>query len=87
MTVYEIPNIDHCVVTPVANGRMYRIVSNDGWYIHLNDGDEETANLYKTAVALLATFDFSLVEIVAAADLPENAEICGDINQPDHEVM
>lgn len=84
MTVYEIPNIEHCSVEPFAGGGIYRIISEDGWYIHLNDGDPETANLYKTAVALLATYDFSLVQIVAEADLPPNAEICGgDTSKPE----
>ena len=80
MTVYEIPNIEHCTVTPMVNGNMFRIITNEGWYIHLNDGNEDTANVWKTAVILQATYDFSIVEIRAAADLPENAEICGDVN-------
>lgn len=82
MTVYEIPNIEHCTVTPIAN--MFRIIAHEGWYIHLNDGDEETANIWKGAVILLATDDFSMVEIRAEADLPEGAEICGDTTG-DHE--
>ena len=87
MTVYEIPNINHCTVTPKANGGMYLIVANEGWYIHLNDGDEETANLYKGAVALLATYPFEQVQIIAEADLPENAEICGDNEKPPLETI
>lgn len=74
MTVYEISNIEHCTVTPVGN-MGYRIIANEGWYIHLNDGDEETSNLWKGAVVLLADYDFSKVEIRAEADLPESAEI------------
>lgn len=80
MTVYEIPNIEHCTVTPVVNGAAYKINSHEGWYIHLNNGIEDTANVWKTAVILQATYDFSIVEIRAAADLPEDAEICGDVN-------
>lgn len=91
MTVYEIPNIEHCTVTPI--GTMgYRIVCDDGWYIHLGTsapGEDENGNptkLYKTNAALRNDYDFSLVEITAEADLPENADICGDVNT-DHEVM
>jgi hypothetical protein len=85
MTVYDIPNIEHCTVTPKANGAMYLIVANEGWYIHLNDGIEDTENLWKGAVGLSANYDFTQVEIRAEADLPEGAEICGDVNN--EEVM
>lgn len=87
MTVYEIPNIEHCTVREVGT-IAYRINSNEGWYIHLNDGDEETANIYKTAVVLILPYNFEQVEIIAEADLPEGAEICGgEDNEPEHEVM
>ncbi len=76
MKVYEIPNIEHCDVRPLGSPVVsYRITARDGWYIHLNDGDEETANIWKGAVALLATTDFSMVEIRAKKDLPEGAEL------------
>ena len=88
MTVYEIPNIEHCTVQPIGNPVvMYRIVAHEGWYIHLNNGEEDTVNVWKGAVAMLANDDFSMVEIRAEADLPEGAEICGDTNEPEHEVM
>ncbi len=83
MTVYEIPNIEHCTVTEIKNGTVivgYQIVSNTGWYIHINDGAEDTANIWKTAVVLLANRDFSQVIICAEADLPEGAEICGTVD-------
>lgn len=83
MTVYEIPNIEHCTVTEIGNPTIgYKINSNGGWYIHLNNGVEDTANIWKTCVTLGANADFSIVQIVAEADLPENAEICGDITPP-----
>lgn len=86
MTIYEIPNIEHCTVIPVGNPPViYRVSSNEGWYIHLNDGIEGGENLYKTAVALNATYDFTQVEIVPESELPENAEICGGSN--DHETI
>lgn len=80
MTVYDIPNIEQCTVTPMASGRMFRIESHEGWYIHLNNGDEQNENIWKTAVALLATYDFSIVEIRPFAELPPDAEICGTVS-------
>jgi hypothetical protein len=88
MTVYEIPNIEHCTVTPVGTIG-YRITAHDGWYIHLNDGVEDTVNVWKGAVILRTDYNFEQVEIRAEADLPEGAEIygAGDDNEPEHEVM
>ena len=77
MTVYDIPNIEHCTVTLIAN--MYKIVSHEGWYIHLNNGIEDTANVWKGAVILQPTYDWSIVEIRAFEDLPPDAEICGTV--------
>ena len=83
MTVYEIPNIEHCTVDPVGDPVIgYTITSHNGWYIHINDGFEEGANIYKTCVALRYDHDWSDVQIVAEADLPPEAEICGDVKLP-----
>lgn len=76
MTINEVPNIEHCDVSGLGDPVIvYRIISHEGWYIHLNDGYEPTANVWKTAVALKADYDFSKVQIVAEADLPSDAEI------------
>lgn len=81
MPVYEIPNIEHCTVEEFGNPVwMYRIISNEGWFIHLNDGIADAINAWKTAVALPDDYDFSIVEIRAEADLPEDAEIYGNVN-------
>ena len=91
MTVYDIPNIEHCDVTTFGPG--YRIVAHPGWYIYQADnipGEDENGNptkIYRGAALLPATYDFSMVEITAEADLPDNAEICGDVGNNDHEVM
>lgn len=80
MTISEIRNIENCTVTPIGNPAIgYRVIANTGWYIHFNDGVEETANHYKTAALLNANYDFSLVEIVPESELPEGAEILGNI--------
>ena len=84
MTVYDIPNIEHCTVEEFGNtARMYRIISNEGWFIHLNDGIPDKIRTWKTAVALPDNCDFSIVEIRAKADLPEDAEIYGIVNPPE----
>jgi hypothetical protein len=81
MTVYEIPNINHCTVEEMASGRMYRITANEGWYIHVNfEGNE---NIYKGAVILSATYDFTTVEIISENELPEGAEIYGATTTPE----
>jgi hypothetical protein len=74
MTVYEIPNIEHCTVTEFSNGGMFRIVTNEGWYIHLPQHEE---NSYTTAVILRETYDFSTVQIIPASELPPDAEFNG----------
>ena len=87
MTVYEIPNINHCTVTPISSGGNvlgYRINANEGWYIHL---PEHAENSYTTVVVLLASRDFSTVQIIAEADLPPDAEFNGNTGNKDNEVM
>ena len=85
MTVYEIPNIEHCTIETMGTFA-YRIFTHEGWYIHLPtnmpgmDEDGNPTKVYKTVAILSVNYDFSTVEITAAADLPENAEICGNVN-------
>ena len=81
MSVYD---LQHVIIEPIGNPAIgYRITTESGWYIHLPQHEEMT---YTTAVVLLASYDFSTVQIVAEADLPEGAEIDADVNT-DHEVM
>ena len=90
MTVYDIPNIEHCDVSKIGSIG-YRILVHEGWYIHQRDFCDTTdengnpTKLFRTVALLSTGYDFSLVEITAEADLPENAEICGGNN--DHEKM
>lgn len=91
MTIYDIPNIEHCDVA-LFGSLNYRIVAHEGWYIHLPtyepgiNEDGSITKIYKGAAIIRTDYDFSTVEITAEADLPENAEICGDTGN-DHEVM
>ena len=92
MSVYDIPNIEHCDVSMIGT-IAYRIVCHEGWYIHKGDdqpgidADGNPTKVYKGIAIIRTDYDFSTVEITAEADLPANAEICGDVTKPDHEVM
>ena len=93
MTVYDIPNIEHCDVT-VLGGILYRLIAHEGWYIYKSNNPvepDENGNptkLYQTAVIINPNLeDLSGIEITAEADLPDNAIINGVEGEPDHEVM
>lgn len=92
MDIYDIPNIEHCDVAAFGSLN-YRVIAHEGWYIHQRDlapgvdMDGNPTKIYRTATILSKTYDFSLVEITAEADLPSNAEICGIEDEPEHEVM
>ena len=72
MSVYDLSHVTIEAIGDPAVG--YRITSDEGWYIHL---PEHEGPIYKKVVALRSDYDFSTVEIVAEADLPADAEICG----------
>lgn len=76
MTVFEVPNIEHCTIYAIGNPAvMYRVTAGDGWWLYLNDGDEANANLYQKVKVLRADRDWSQLEVVAEADLPPDAEL------------
>ena len=91
MDIYDVPNIEHCDVSNI--GTMgWRVIAHEGWYIHKStdpDSVDENGNvkkLYFTIALIRTTEDLSGVEIVAEADLPDNAEICGGTGDTDHEI-
>lgn len=80
MTINDIPNIEHCTVEPFVSSTTgnilgYEVTAHEGWYVHFNDGVEDTANIYSVYVLLPVSYDFSLVEIVPASELPPDAVI------------
>lgn len=87
MTVYDIPNIEHCTVSPIGTIG-FRVIAHDGWYIYQSTnipGEDENGNptkIYRTVALLPTDYDFSQVEITAETDLPPNAEICGGLTPP-----
>ena len=76
MTIYEIPNIEHCTIRAIgAVG--YQIIANDGWCIHTaNHGENE----YALMISIRADYDFSTIQILETATLPEGSEIHGENN-------
>lgn len=93
MTIYDIPNIEHCDIEIVSETTV-RLFAHDGWYIHKSTdlpGTDDDGNpitiVYRTvAIIFVNREDLSGIEITAEADLPGNAEIFGDTNN-NHEVM
>lgn len=92
MDIYDIPNIEHCDVSNI--GTMgWRVIAHDGWYIHKStdpggvDENGDVTKRYFTVALIRNTEDLSGIEITAEADLPSNAEICGDVSNPEHEIM
>lgn len=86
MTVYEILNIEHCTVTPMFNGGMFKIEANPGWYICLHEeteGDDSNVTSWTTLVFLQSSYNFAQIEILAEEDLPEGAEIHGNTDEPE----
>ena len=79
MTVYEIPNINHCTVIEIgAPVSGYEIRANTGWYIHTAKHKE---NVYTTIIIVPTSYNFSTIQIVAEEDLPEGAEIHGNVHE------
>lgn len=78
MTIHEIPNIENCTITPRLNGKMQMITANEGWYIRLNDGDEETKDVWATVMILNNNYPWEQVEIRAFESLPEPDEEISD---------
>ena len=79
MTVYEIPNINHCTVIVIGDPVVgYEIRANTGWYIHTANHKEK---MYATIILVPSSYNFSTIQIVAEEDLPEGAEIHGNADE------
>jgi hypothetical protein len=74
---------DHLASVRAMSGNSYRVFTEDGYYIHKPTFGELE---YKTVTMLYETDDLANVVIVAEADLPPDAIICGGEDN-DHEVM
>lgn len=94
MTVYDIPNIEHCRVEVISD-TIVRLWANEGWYIHKSDDppiEDDYGNqigvAYRTVVIIfIDREDLSGIEITAEADLPPGSQIFGIGDNTNHEVM
>lgn len=79
MTVYDLP---HMTVRAVGDPvRLYRVTMEDGYWIHKPSFGE---NVWKTATSIYPDEDLTVIEIRATADLPEDAELLGGVdNDPE----
>lgn len=84
----NVPNIEHCNVRTVGNPPIvYVITTHEGYYIRKNDGDEATANIWKTTTSIRNDENPNILQIVPESELPEGAEICGGITNTEHETI
>ena len=79
------PNIQHITIEPFrsSTGALlgYEVTAHEGWYIHFNNGDEDLALIYDIYALININYDFSLLEIVSASDLPKGAIINGEAKE------
>lgn len=76
---------EHLVsATPMANGAVYRVTTEEGYYMRKPSYEELE---YKTVGFIYPNDNPADIEIVAFEDLPEGYVIHGDTGEPDHEVM
>lgn len=63
---------------------MFTVTTETGYFIHLTiwDDDEALSNIYKTVTGIYPDDDINIIQIVAEADLPADADICGGVNPP-----
>lgn len=79
MTVYDLPHIAE--ITEIANSGNYKVKTEEGYWIRKPDMPE---NVWKTVTFIYPADDLTAIQIVATADLPEGAEMCGgEENEPE----
>lgn len=81
MTVYDLPHI--ASIEPIGTSGAYRIRMEHGYWIHKPAYGE---NVWKTVGFINPGDDLTTIQIVAEADLPEGAELCGSV-KPETETM
>lgn len=72
MTVYDLPHVAN--VREIGTSGNYLISMEDGYWVHKDAFGE---NVWKQATVIYPTDDLTAIQIVAEADLPEGAELCG----------
>lgn len=85
ITLEQLNQIPH--ITPYQNGNpafSFDIEADEGYFIHLTtwENNAEIAKLYKTFTTVYPDDDINIIQIVAEADLPADADICGGVKPP-----
>lgn len=80
MTVYDLPHIAE--VTEIGTSGNYKVKTEEGYWIRK---PTFTENVWKTVTFIYPNDDLTAIQIVATADLPEGAEMCGGVeNEPEN---
>lgn len=86
ITKQDLENIPHIAsVSQVGNPALaFKVRTESGYYIHQTtwDEDEDLQNVWKTVTYIYPSEDINTIIILAEADLPENADKCGDVKPP-----
>ena len=63
---------------------MFTVTTENGYFIHQTtwDDNEDLSNVWKTVTGIYPDEDINTIIILAEADLPENADICGGVIPP-----
>lgn len=75
MTVFDLPHIAE--ITNIANSGNYKVKTEEGYWIRK---PTFTENVWKTVTVIYPSDDLTAIQIVATADLPEGAELCGSVD-------
>lgn len=82
MTINELQNVTYeSLGNPVVG---YRIRANEGYCIHTPQHGE---NEYARVIVVNAAYDFSTIQVLPIAELPEGAEIHGGETEPETETI
>ena len=83
MTVYDLPHV--ASIREIGTSGRYVISMEEGYWIHMDAFGE---NIWKQATIIYPDDDLTAVQIIAEADLPEDAVTMGDTTEePEQEVM
>lgn len=81
MTINDLQNVTYeSFGNPVS---AYRITANEGYCMHTPQHEE---NSYARIIVVRADYDFSTIQVLLIADLPEDAELHG-VTTPETETV
>ncbi len=77
MKIYDLPHI--ATIEQIGTSSIYRVNTEEGYWIRKPTFEE---NVWKTATIIYPADDLTAIQIVAEADLPAGAELCGGDTTP-----